>query len=154
VTPTASDQMAERLIEWGVDTVFGLPGDGINGFYEAFCSHQDRFASSTCATRRSPQWPIGAFSAATLGSFDMERTEYKEIPVEEQVEVLSPLGGNVPKEDGEPQVHVHVVIGRSVTTTKRGHLLEAHVRLTLEVIFTESPEHLSGAGPTKRRGSR
>ena len=42
MTPTASDQMVERFIEWGVDTVFGLPGDGINGFYEAFRSHQDK----------------------------------------------------------------------------------------------------------------
>ena len=32
---TASDLMVDRLIEWGVDTVFGLPGDGINGFMEA-----------------------------------------------------------------------------------------------------------------------
>jgi thiamine pyrophosphate-dependent acetolactate synthase large subunit-like protein len=42
VTPTASDQIVERLIERGVDTVFGLPGDGINGFYEALRSHQDK----------------------------------------------------------------------------------------------------------------
>ncbi len=39
---TASDQMVERLIEWGVDTAFGLPGDGINGFYEALRTHQDQ----------------------------------------------------------------------------------------------------------------
>ena len=39
---TASDQMVERLIEWGVDTYFGLPGDGINGFYEALRTHQDK----------------------------------------------------------------------------------------------------------------
>ncbi|HEY7010206.1 MAG TPA: thiamine pyrophosphate-dependent enzyme [Jatrophihabitantaceae bacterium] len=32
---TASDVMVERLMEWGVDTIFGLPGDGINGFMEA-----------------------------------------------------------------------------------------------------------------------
>ena len=32
---TASDQFFERLLEWGVDTVFGIPGDGINGFMEA-----------------------------------------------------------------------------------------------------------------------
>ena len=31
---TASDQLFERLLEWGVDTVFGIPGDGINGFME------------------------------------------------------------------------------------------------------------------------
>ena len=28
---TASDQMVERLLEWGVDVVFGLPGDGDGG---------------------------------------------------------------------------------------------------------------------------
>src|SRR3954464_7395298 len=39
---TASDVLIERLIEWGVDTVFGLPGDGINGIMEALRTHQDR----------------------------------------------------------------------------------------------------------------
>ncbi|HZD67860.1 MAG TPA: thiamine pyrophosphate-dependent enzyme [Actinomycetes bacterium] len=32
---TCSDLLVERLMEWGVDTVFGLPGDGINGLMEA-----------------------------------------------------------------------------------------------------------------------
>jgi pyruvate dehydrogenase (quinone) len=32
---TASDVLVERLLEWGVDTIFGLPGDGINGLMEA-----------------------------------------------------------------------------------------------------------------------
>src|ERR671934_511885 len=32
---TVSDLMLQRLIDWGVDTIFGLPGDGINGFMEA-----------------------------------------------------------------------------------------------------------------------
>lgn len=39
---TASDLFVERLMEWGVDTVFGLPGDGINGFMEALRTRQDR----------------------------------------------------------------------------------------------------------------
>src|ERR671929_1618471 len=38
----ASELLIERLIEWGVDTVFGLPGDGINGIMEALRRHQDR----------------------------------------------------------------------------------------------------------------
>ncbi|MBF6590425.1 MAG: pyruvate oxidase [Ktedonobacterales bacterium] len=37
---TASDTLAERLIAWGVDTIFGFPGDGINGFFEALRKHQ------------------------------------------------------------------------------------------------------------------
>ena len=32
---TVCDRVVECLIDWGVDTVFGLPGDGINGFMEA-----------------------------------------------------------------------------------------------------------------------
>src|SRR5215216_2596083 len=39
---TTSDLIVERLLEWGVDTYFGLPGDGINGFSEMFRQHQDR----------------------------------------------------------------------------------------------------------------
>lgn len=38
----ASESLIERLIDWGVDTVFGLPGDGINGIMEALRRHQDR----------------------------------------------------------------------------------------------------------------
>ncbi len=39
---TASDVLVERLMEWGVDTIFGLPGDGINGLMEALRKQQDR----------------------------------------------------------------------------------------------------------------
>ncbi len=38
----ASELLVERLIGWGVDTVFGLPGDGINGIMEGLRRHQDR----------------------------------------------------------------------------------------------------------------
>src|SRR5213083_70257 len=38
----ASDLLVERLADWGVDTVFGLPGDGINGIMEGLRRHQDR----------------------------------------------------------------------------------------------------------------
>jgi pyruvate dehydrogenase (quinone) len=32
---TAADILIETIMDWGVDTVFGLPGDGINGIMEA-----------------------------------------------------------------------------------------------------------------------
>src|SRR3989440_6509648 len=38
----ASELLVERLVAWGVDTVFGLPGDGINGIMEGLRRHQDR----------------------------------------------------------------------------------------------------------------
>jgi predicted DNA-binding protein with PD1-like motif len=84
---------------------------------------------------------IGAFQDVTLGYFDWEAKEYKKIPVREQVEVLS-LIGDVALENGQPKVHAHVVVGRFNGSTLGGHLLEAHVRPTLEVIVTESPAHL------------
>ena len=39
---TASDVLADRLIDWGVEVIFGLPGDGINGFMEALRTRADR----------------------------------------------------------------------------------------------------------------
>jgi predicted DNA-binding protein with PD1-like motif len=73
--------------------------------------------------------------------FLWESKQHDKIPVREQVEVLS-LIGDVALKDGEPKVHAHVVVGRSDGSTRGGHLIEAHVRPTLEVILTEAPEHL------------
>jgi pyruvate dehydrogenase (quinone)/pyruvate oxidase len=39
---TAAYILVDTLQEWGVDTAFGLPGDGINGIMEALCKRQDR----------------------------------------------------------------------------------------------------------------
>jgi len=39
---TAADVLVETLIDWGVEVVFGLPGDGINGIMEALRTRQDR----------------------------------------------------------------------------------------------------------------
>jgi pyruvate dehydrogenase (quinone) len=37
----ASDVLVECLIDWGVEVIFGLPGDGINGVMESLRTHQD-----------------------------------------------------------------------------------------------------------------
>ncbi|GAB2447695.1 thiamine pyrophosphate-dependent enzyme [Streptosporangium sandarakinum] len=42
MTDIASEVLIERLAAWGVDTVFGLPGDGINGIMEGLRRHTDR----------------------------------------------------------------------------------------------------------------
>ncbi len=39
---TVADLLVGRLIDWGVSTIFGLPGDGINGIMEALRTHKDR----------------------------------------------------------------------------------------------------------------
>jgi uncharacterized protein len=48
---------------------------------------------------------IGAFEQAVIGYFDCDKKDYKRIPVEEQVEVLSLLG-DVAEADGEPALHI------------------------------------------------
>jgi predicted DNA-binding protein with PD1-like motif len=52
------------------------------------------------------------------------------------------LIGDVALKDGEPQVHAHVVVGKRDGSAHGGHLLEARVRPTCELILTESPEVL------------
>src|ERR1700694_2696135 len=40
----AAEVLIDRLIDWGVEVVFGLPGDGINGIMEALRTRQDRIS--------------------------------------------------------------------------------------------------------------
>lgn len=84
---------------------------------------------------------IGAFSSLTLGYFERERRTYKEINVEEQVEILS-LTGNIAAYGNELKVHGHIVAGRSDASVVGGHLLAGTVWPTLEVIVTEPEEKL------------
>jgi pyruvate dehydrogenase (quinone) len=42
VGQTAGDYLCERLIEWGVDTIYGFPGDGINGILGALRRVEDK----------------------------------------------------------------------------------------------------------------
>ncbi|MEA2781540.1 MAG: uncharacterized protein QOK29_3084 [Rhodospirillaceae bacterium] len=84
---------------------------------------------------------IGGFQRAVVGFFEWETKEYKRIQVDEQVEVLSFLG-DVAVTEGVPTLHVHAVLGRSDGSVIGGHLLEAHVRPTLEVILIQPPSYL------------
>lgn len=84
---------------------------------------------------------IGALEHVTLGYFDWDRKCYEQHRVSGQMELLS-LAGDVALQDGEPQVHAHVVVGRRDTTTRGGHLIDATVRPTLELIVEDAPAHL------------
>jgi len=84
---------------------------------------------------------IGAFSRAVVAYFDWSAKQYRHISIDEQVEVLS-LMGDVTIEDGKPKVHAHVVLGKADATAHGGHLIEASVRPTLEIVVTETPRPL------------
>lgn len=81
---------------------------------------------------------IGAIQSATLGWLDPQHKMYRPIRIDHQVEVLSLLG-DIALFHGKPVVHAHMVVGFPDGTAHGGHLLEAHVWPTLEVIVTEYP---------------
>jgi pyruvate dehydrogenase (quinone) len=41
MSKTVADTLIERLVSWGVDTIFGYPGDGVNGLFESLRTHQE-----------------------------------------------------------------------------------------------------------------
>ena len=84
---------------------------------------------------------IGAFSRAVVACFDWPTRTYRNIEINEQVEVLS-LIGDIALDHDKPKVHAHVVLGKADGTAHGGHLVEGHVRPTIEIVITEAPRHL------------
>jgi uncharacterized protein len=129
--------MSKLLHEAGGEKTFVLifeTGDEVMSGLQAFAGER-RLAGSHFTA-------IGAFQQATLGYFDWKIKDYKRIPVAEQVEVVALIGDIASGRNDEPKVHAHVVLGRSDGAALAGHLLEAKVRPTLELVLTESPVHL------------
>jgi predicted DNA-binding protein with PD1-like motif len=85
---------------------------------------------------------IGALSDLVLGYFDWQQKSYRRIPLAEQVEVVSLVGNIARGEDGAPTLHPHIVVAKADGSAHGGHLLEAHVRPTLELVVTEAPAYL------------
>jgi uncharacterized protein len=84
---------------------------------------------------------IGAFQRVKLGYFDVQLKAYEAIEIQDQVEVLSLLG-DIALDGQNPKLHAHCVVGHRDGSTRGGHLMEAVVRPTLEVLLIESPAHL------------
>jgi uncharacterized protein len=81
---------------------------------------------------------IGALNKATLGWFDPQRKMYKKIPINGQHEVIA-MSGDIALYQGNPVVHTHMVVGSPDGTTRAGHVLDAYVSPTLEVMVTVDP---------------
>lgn len=92
--------------------------------------HRIGFASLTA---------IGTFERVTLGYYDTVDKAYRNKDFEEGVEVLT-MAGNISKgSDGERIVHAHAVVGRSDYSTLGGHVVEATVGPTVEVVVRTAP---------------
>ena len=129
--------MKSRVINEGSQRTFVLifdTGDEVVEGLQGFARDHEISAAQFTA--------LGALSDVVLGYFDWQKEEYRRIAIAEQVEVVSLLGDFALAEDGKPGLHAHIVVGKSDGTAHGGHLLEGHVRPTLEVVVTESPAHL------------
>jgi len=84
---------------------------------------------------------IGAFSRAVVAYFEWSSRQYRNIHIDDQVEVLSLLG-DITFEQPKPKVHAHTVLGKCDATAHGGHLIEGVVRPTLEIVITELPRQL------------
>lgn len=84
---------------------------------------------------------IGAFQSAMFGWFDEAHKAYRDIQINQQVELIS-LIGNVGLVNGAPQIHTHGAVGFPDGHTRGGHLLQAVAWPTVEVFFTAVPRPL------------
>jgi predicted DNA-binding protein with PD1-like motif len=78
---------------------------------------------------------IGALERGRFGWFDRAQKAYRNIPIEEQVELIS-LVGDVGLVNGAPQIHAHRAVGFPDGQMRGGHILEAVVWPTLELFLT------------------
>jgi uncharacterized protein len=81
---------------------------------------------------------IGALNGAMVGWFDPQRKMYKKIPINGQHEVIG-MSGDIALYQRRPVVHTHMLVGGPDGTTQGGHVLEAYVSPTLEVMVTVDP---------------
>ena len=129
--------MTSKLIQDGEEKTFALVFDVgdevVVGLLQFARDHKLSGAHLTA---------IGAFERVTLGFFDLAKKKYNRIAIDEQVELLS-LIGNIARDDkGDPKLHAHVVVGKADGTAHGGHLLDAYVRPTLEVVIVEASQRL------------
>jgi len=82
---------------------------------------------------------LGAISHAVIGYFDPKTKTYLRNPEKGQAELLS-LTGNLALYDNEPFFHVHVALGLRDGSARGGHLFEATVRPTVELVMTTYPK--------------
>jgi uncharacterized protein len=124
---------SQRISGDGPQAIYLLvfdPGDEVVAALGAFAGREKLQVCRVTA--------IGALSDLVLGYFDVDKREYARMVINEQVEVLT-LAGNITEADGRPRLHVHVTVGKADGTTLGGHLLEAHVRPTLEMFLATWP---------------
>jgi len=85
---------------------------------------------------------IGAISSVELGHYNLQKGEYTTKRIDSPLEIVS-LIGNVTSKGEERVVHGHIVVGTQEMFLYGGHLKEATVAATCEIILREFKEKVS-----------
>lgn len=115
-------------------------GDKIMGSLRSLCE-QDRIGFAVLNG-------LGTVSGAEIGWFDREAGDYRTVRIAEPCEIVS-LHGNITLVDGQPFPHCHIALGDREFRVRGGHLREAVVSETAEIVLTRYSEEIGRkkAGP-------
>ncbi len=81
---------------------------------------------------------IGALESAAFGLYRLDIKDYLWHEIAEEMEVCA-WSGNVSIRDGEPFAHTHAVFGKIDGSTVGGHVRDAVVGATLELVLNVLP---------------
>jgi len=109
------------------------PGDKIVASLEALC-RRDQVGMAVFEG-------IGAVSEAVVGHFDPGSDDVATLSILEPCEIVS-LQGNVTVRDGRPFVHAHIALADRRFGVRGGHLKEAVVSATAEIVLTRYFEEI------------
>lgn len=85
---------------------------------------------------------IGAVSSVKLAHYNLEKKRYSTKQIDQPLEVIS-LIGTVTMKGNESIIHCHIVVGTNEMSVYGGHLKEATVAATCEIIFNEFEEAIN-----------
>lgn len=77
---------------------------------------------------------VGSLQSVTLGFFNPKTKEYKQKEIKEPLE-LAGLTGNITPQNGEPLLHLHGTVAGSNYKAYAGHIVEAQISLTAEIVL-------------------
>ncbi len=81
---------------------------------------------------------IGALQKASIGFYRQEEQKYESHDIDAEVELLAGMG-NISMKDGEPFVHLHLMLGLDDGAAKGGHAMEGCTIFAAEAVITEIP---------------
>ena len=77
---------------------------------------------------------LGAVGEVELAHFSLPKKEYSFLKLSGQYEITS-FHGNISTLDGKPYIHSHITVGDDKFEARSGHLKEAVVSVTAEIVL-------------------